>query len=121
MAAVFTAIAYGLCLLAFNYPHYAAFRLETLLRKGLADRLAQVPLVYVQQNGAAGLAKVMMDDVKNLHAFVADITPLYACAMQILKRVLCALAGMISAPYRLRSSIVWCLLYFRMSICLMIR
>ncbi|MBX8828391.1 ABC transporter transmembrane domain-containing protein, partial [Ochrobactrum sp. SFR4] len=32
------------------------------------------------QNGAAGLAKVMMDDVKNLHTFVADSTPLYARA-----------------------------------------
>ncbi len=79
-AAVFTAVAYVLRLLAFNQSHYAAFRLETVLRKGLSDHLAQVPLGYVQQNGAAGLAKVMMDDVKNLHAFVADSTPLYARA-----------------------------------------
>ncbi|MEN5299827.1 ABC transporter ATP-binding protein [Brucella sp. TWI559] len=79
-AAVFTALAYVLRLLAFNQSHYAAFRLETVLRKDLSDHLAQVPLGYVQQNGAAGLAKVMMDDVKNLHAFVADSTPLYARA-----------------------------------------
>ncbi len=79
-AALFTAAAYVLRLLAFNQSHYAAFRLETLLRKGLSDHLARVPLGYVQQTGAAALTKVMMDDVKNLHAFVADSTPLYARA-----------------------------------------
>ncbi len=79
-AAVFTATAYGLRLLAFNESHYAAFRLETVLRKQLSDHLARVPLGYVQQTGAAALTKVMMDDVKTLHAFVADSTPLYARA-----------------------------------------
>ncbi|WP_207802474.1 ABC transporter ATP-binding protein [Rhodovulum sp. BSW8] len=65
---------------AFNQSHYAAFRLERLLRTGLAQRLAQVSLGYVETEGAGGLTKVIHDDVKALHVFVADSTPLYARA-----------------------------------------
>ncbi|MFI0396921.1 ABC transporter ATP-binding protein [Paracoccus jiaweipingae] len=65
---------------AFNQSHYAAFRLERLLRSDLAARLAEVPLGYVQAQGAGALGKVIHDDVKALHVFVADSTPLYARA-----------------------------------------
>lgn len=75
-----TIAAYLLRLISFDRSHYAAFRLETLLRTRLSQHLAQVSLGFVQQLGAGALAKVMHDDVKALHAFVADSTPLYARA-----------------------------------------
>lgn len=80
LAALLTVLAFVLRLSAFNQSHYAAFRLETRLRTDLAEHLARVPLGYVQQTGSGALAKVMMDDVKALHVFVADSTPLYARA-----------------------------------------
>lgn len=80
LAALATALAYVLKLFAFNQSHYAAFRLETRLRTALSEHLARVPLGYVETSGAGALTKVMMDDVKSLHAFVADSTPLYARA-----------------------------------------
>lgn len=79
-AAALTVLAYGLRLIAFNQSHYAAFRLEAILRTRLAQHLAQVSLGYVQQMGSGALAKVMQDDVKALHVFVADSTPLHARA-----------------------------------------
>lgn len=75
-----TIIAYTLRLHAFSQSHYAAFRLETILRTRLSEHLARVPLGYVQQTGSGALAKVIQDDVKALHIFVADSTPLYARA-----------------------------------------
>lgn len=72
--------AYLLRLISFDRSHYAAFRLETLLRTRLSQHIAQVSLGFVQQMGAGALAKVMHDDVKSLHAFVADSTPLYSRA-----------------------------------------
>jgi ATP-binding cassette subfamily B protein len=80
LAAALTVLAYALRLAGFNQSHYAAFRLETRLRAELAGHLARLPLGHVQQTGSGALAKVMMDDVKALHVFVADSTPLYARA-----------------------------------------
>jgi ATP-binding cassette subfamily B protein len=80
LAVVLTVLAYVLRLTAFNQSHLAAFRLETRLRTDLAEHLARVPLGYVQQTGSGALTKVMMNDVKALHIFVADSTPLYARA-----------------------------------------
>ncbi|WP_201778918.1 ABC transporter ATP-binding protein, partial [Rhodobacter capsulatus] len=79
-AALCTVAAYAARLGAFNQAHYAAFRLERILRIGLANRLARVSLGYVEAQGAGALAKVIHDDVKALHVFVADSTPLYARA-----------------------------------------
>ena len=75
-----TVTAYVLRQAAFNQSHYAAFRLEVLLRSQLAAHVARLPLGRVQALGAGPLAKVMFDDVKALHVFVADSTPLYARA-----------------------------------------
>jgi len=75
-----TAISYVLRAKAFDQSHYAAFRLERVLRMQLSERLAQVSLGYVQAQGAGALSKVIHDDVKALHVFVADSTPLYARA-----------------------------------------
>lgn len=75
-----TVLSYLLRLTSFDQSHYAAFRLETLLRQKLSEHLARVSIGYIQTNGAAALAKVIYDDVKSLHVFVADSTPLYARA-----------------------------------------
>lgn len=80
LAILLTVLAYVLRLSAFNCSHLAAFQLETRLRTDLSKHLARAPLGYVQQTGAGALTKVMMDDVKALHVFVADSTPLYARA-----------------------------------------
>ncbi|WPL17094.1 Iron import ATP-binding/permease protein IrtA [Thiorhodovibrio winogradskyi] len=82
MAAVLacTAAAYSLRLIAFDQSHYAAFRLETILRTQLAEHLGSVSMGHVQAMGAGALSKVMYDDIKALHVFVADSTPLYARA-----------------------------------------
>jgi ATP-binding cassette, subfamily B, bacterial IrtA/YbtP len=80
LAALSVTLSYLFKLWSFNQSHYAAFHLETVLRRKLAVHLAKVPLGYVENTGPAALAKIMMDDVKALHAFVADSTPLYARA-----------------------------------------
>ncbi|MDN7670991.1 ABC transporter ATP-binding protein [Burkholderia oklahomensis] len=72
--------SYFMRLGAFSQSHYAAFRLEKILRSELADRLTRVSLGTLQQVGAGALSKVIHDDVKALHIFVADSTPLYARA-----------------------------------------
>lgn len=79
-ALVGTVASYLTRLGAFNQSHYAAFRLERILRSRLAERMAEVPLGYIQAQGAGGLTKVIHDDVRALHVFVADSTPLYARA-----------------------------------------
>ncbi|GLW37089.1 ABC transporter ATP-binding protein [Pectobacterium carotovorum subsp. carotovorum] len=73
--------SYLLRLLAFNQSHYAAFRLENQIRSALAEQLARIPLGEVQRLGTGSLAKILQDDVKALHLFVADSTPLYARAV----------------------------------------
>lgn len=75
-----TMASYVLRLVSFNQSHFAAFRLETVLRSGLASHVARISMGQVQQMGAGALAKVMQDDVRELHVFVADSTPLYARA-----------------------------------------
>lgn len=65
---------------SFNTSHYAAFHLETVLRSRLAAHLGRVSLGEIQRFGAGALSKIMQDDVKALHVFVADSTPLYARA-----------------------------------------
>ena len=80
LLAALTLAAFFLRGYAFRVSHLAAFRLETILRGELADRLARVSLGYLHDRGAAALTKVMQDDVHGLHAFVADSTPLYARA-----------------------------------------
>lgn len=72
--------SYAMRLSAFNQSHYAAFRLEALLRRQLARHVALVSQGEIERYGAGVLSKVMQDDVKALHLFVADSTPLYARA-----------------------------------------
>ncbi|MGU3495846.1 ABC transporter ATP-binding protein [Xanthobacteraceae bacterium A53D] len=72
--------SYVLRLAAFDQSHHAAFRLERILRMRMAERLARVPLGVIEQAGTGTLVKVLHDDVKDLHVFVADSTPLHARA-----------------------------------------
>ena len=80
LATLWTVLAFVFRLASFNRSHYAAFALEAHLRTDLSEHLGRISLGQVQQQGAAALAKVMMDDVKAMHVFVADSTPLYARA-----------------------------------------
>ncbi len=61
---------------SFLVSHYGAFRLESILRKNISTHLAKVPLGFINTKGSGALKKIMQDDVKNLHAFVADSTPM---------------------------------------------
>jgi ATP-binding cassette, subfamily B, bacterial IrtA/YbtP len=63
-------------LYAFRISHLGAFKLEEVLRTQITGHLAKIPLGYVISTGTGPLKKVLLDDVKNLHAFVADTTPL---------------------------------------------
>lgn len=76
LALVLTALTFTLRTFAFRISHMGAFRLEQILRTQLTEHLARVPLGYLVTTGAGALKKVVHDDVKALHAFVADSTPL---------------------------------------------
>lgn len=65
----------GLRVLGANKAHHAAFRLEHILRTRLSTHLARVPMGFVLSSGSGALTKIIQDDVKNLHVFVADSTP----------------------------------------------
>lgn len=80
LAVGLTILSYLLRLQAFNQSHYAAFRLERILRTRLAEHLGAIPQGVLLRLGSGALAKVLQDDVKALHVFVADSTPLYARA-----------------------------------------
>jgi len=80
IAAAATIAAYVLRRFSFDQSHFAAFRLENVLRTQLTAHIAQLSLGQVQQLGTGALAKVVFDDVKELHVYVADSTPLYARA-----------------------------------------
>lgn len=66
--------------MCFQISHIGAFNLEKILRTEMSEHLAKVPLGYVITSGSGSLKKVVLDDVKSLHAFVADSTPLFAKA-----------------------------------------
>ncbi len=76
LAVVLTGAGFYLRNQGFIVSHMAAFHLETILRAGLAEHMARVPLGYLLQTGTGTVTKVMQDDVKSLHAFVADTTPM---------------------------------------------
>ncbi|MEM7064841.1 MAG: ABC transporter ATP-binding protein [Cyanobacteria bacterium P01_B01_bin.77] len=91
-------IAFTSRLLAFNVSHMAAFKLEVILRTALTEHLARVPLGYVITTGSGAIKKLVQDDVKSLHAFVADSTPLIGQAYTM---PLLALVAMFVADWRL--------------------
>ncbi len=77
LALLFTVLGLSTKLAAFTLSHLAAFKLETILRTSLAEHLARLPMGFLIQNGSGALTKIMQDDVKALHVFVADSTPFY--------------------------------------------
>ncbi|WP_321419054.1 ABC transporter transmembrane domain-containing protein [uncultured Desulfobacter sp.] len=68
-------LAFCLTMAGFGVSHLAAFNLEKDLRIRLSKHLARLPLGFIITTGTGALKKVMLEDVKNLHAFVADSTP----------------------------------------------
>ncbi len=78
LLAIMTVIAFVSRFYGFVVSHLGAFRLEQILRTDLAQHLAEVPLGYIISNGSGSLKKVMQNDVRGLHAFVADSTPMIA-------------------------------------------
>ena len=71
------AMAFCLSVLGFGLSHRGAFKLEVELRSRLAQHIADLPLGYVISSGTGSLKKVILEDVKNLHVFVADSTPTF--------------------------------------------
>ncbi|RBQ29120.1 ABC transporter ATP-binding protein [Aliarcobacter vitoriensis] len=78
LLALLTIIAFLSRFGAFAVSHLGAFHLEQILRTKLSLHLAKLPLGYIISNGSGALKKVVQDDVKTLHAFVADSTPMIA-------------------------------------------
>jgi len=78
LLAIMIIIAFVTRLSAFIVSHLGAFRLEQILRTDLSLHLAKVPLGYIISNGSGSLKKVMQNDVRGLHAFVADSVPMIA-------------------------------------------
>jgi len=78
MILVTLVIGLVLRILSFKWSHLGAFELEEMLRTQLTTHLAKVPLGYVVSTGSGTLKKILMDDVRSLHVFVADSTPLMA-------------------------------------------
>ncbi|NCJ08708.1 ATP-binding cassette domain-containing protein [Synechococcales cyanobacterium C] len=98
LAVGLVAIAFTTRVLASSVSHLAAFKLEVILRSALTEHLAQVPLGYVITTGSGAIKKLVQDDVKSLHAFVADSTPLIGQAYTI---PVLALVAMFVADWRL--------------------
>lgn len=63
-------------LYGFSVSHLGAFKLETIIRTNMTEHLAKIPLGEVITTGTGALKKVLLDDIKNLHFFVADSTPM---------------------------------------------
>ncbi len=78
LLAILTIIAFLSRLSSFIVSHLGAFRLEQILRTELSQHFAEVPLGYIISNGSGALKKVMQNDVRGLHAFVADCVPMIA-------------------------------------------
>lgn len=92
------AIAFTSRVFAYHVSHQAAFKLEVILRTALTEHLATVPLGYVITTGSGAIKKLVQDDVKSLHAFVADSTPLIGQAYTI---PVLSLIAMFVADWRL--------------------
>lgn len=73
-------VSYLFRLKSFDQSHYAAYDLEAILRKNITSHLAVLPRGYLTETGAGSITKIIHDDVRSLHGFVADSTPLFARA-----------------------------------------
>lgn len=98
VSGILVAIAFTTRMLSFQVSHLAAYKLEVILRTALTGHLAKVPLGYVITTGSGAIKKLVQDDVKSLHAFVADSTPLIGQAYTI---PVLSLIAMFVADWRL--------------------
>ncbi|ADU61585.1 MAG: ABC transporter ATP-binding protein/permease [Pseudodesulfovibrio sp.] len=103
---------------AFTVSHLAAFKLEVRLRTGLTDHLARIPLGYLLGQGSGVITKVVQDDVKNLHAFVADSTPLLGRGVAT---PVVTLALLLAIDWRLALVALGVLLVGALAVCLCMR
>lgn len=71
-------ISFLLKFASYSISHFAAFKLERILRTKISTHLAKVPLSYIILNGSGTFNKIMQNDVKSLHAFIADSIPMIA-------------------------------------------
>ncbi|MGF1676646.1 MAG: ABC transporter ATP-binding protein [Rivularia sp. (in: cyanobacteria)] len=78
ISAITVIIAFISRVWAFGVSHMAAFKLEEIIRTQISEHLACLPLGFVITLGSGTIKKIIQDDVKQLHFFVADSTPLYA-------------------------------------------
>lgn len=81
LLALITILSFLTRFYSFVISHLGAFKLEQILRTNITTHLAQIPLGYIITLGTGAIKKVLLDDVKNLHAFVADTTPFMAKAI----------------------------------------
>jgi ATP-binding cassette subfamily B protein len=75
---IISILFYTLRIYAHDKSHYAAFELEEILRTRLVKKINQLPVETVRNMGGGNLVKTLIDDIKELHAFVADAPPLKA-------------------------------------------
>lgn len=75
--AIFSLCEYFGRTIAFGISHKAAFDLEKILRIKILKHLAQIPYGHILTYGTGRIKKIALDDVKDLHAFVADTTPVF--------------------------------------------
>lgn len=66
---------------AADVSHFASYDLEAILRNRITQQISRLPLGEVYRLGQGTLVKVLQDDVKGLHAYVADAPPLLARAI----------------------------------------
>lgn len=80
-ATVLVSFSFLLRIYSTKVSHLAAFELEYSLRMSLCEKLARLSVGKTTEIGTGALSKIVYDDVKNLHGFVADSTPLLPSAI----------------------------------------
>lgn len=77
LAGLLTFGEYLLRMGGFLVSHKAAFKLEEILRTQISTHLSQIPYGQIITQGVGKFKKIMLDNIKNLHSFVADTTPTF--------------------------------------------
>lgn len=88
---------------SFGISHIGAFELEQILRSKLVEHLAKISLGHIISNGSGAFKKVLQDDVRNLHAFVADSVPLMA---RSIVTPIAVFALLVATEYRLAFAVL---------------
>lgn len=75
---IFSLSNYIIKLFANEISHKCGYNLEEILREKLITHISKLPLGFLIEKGSGYIVKVLQDDVKELHAYVADAPPLKA-------------------------------------------